>query len=346
MQEHKKIAFITTIVLLVIFVPFTVLSIVFRVKYINNNPNHEFHYHDKLWFYDDGGNLIGTYDCNFENCGYAQETILDSTYGIKYLIPETTEPKAFISNRYAIISDTQSMTNEPIIYDVVNKTKAGPFVGYKMYFIGLESDYVITINNQNKYGVLQMTSDQMVPKIPNEYDFIALQGKKEQTNKRVSINYFITSKDGQWQLIDSENNEISARYADPIVEYDDSNIITKSKPKTENTEEETTSSEETISSEDEYSFDDLSSYEEAYRLYSYSGTQLVPGNFRRLSFITDNYIGAYTQDNLYYIMDARTHSPVSNSYQVEDIQKVTPTVVENSINLIIENATREVVEIH
>ena len=347
MQENKKAAFIITIVLLAIFFPFMIISIVFHVKYIKGNPNHEFHYRNKLWFYDESGSLVGTYDCNYENCGYAQETLLDSTYGINYYKSQQTTPNAFISNRYAIITDTASNTNEPIIYDVVNQQKAGPFGGYKMYFIGLESDYIIIIDSKGKYGVMQMTSDQMLQKIPSEYDYIALQNKKDKTNKRVSIDKFITEKDGKWQLIDATNNVLSASYIHPIVEFDDNNIITKSTPFVQNEENIDTNSDSQTNEfeEGDYSFD-YSSSEEVYRLYSYSGSQLLPGDYRLLEFITDNYIGVYTQESQYYIMDARTHSPVTVAYQVDDITKVTPQVTDTDISLIIDGATRETVEIH
>ena len=322
MKEHKKVAFIITIVLLAIFLPFTVLSIIFHKKYVDGNPNHDFHYNNKLWFYDESGNLVGTYDCNSESCGYAQETIRDPLYGINYFKAATTEPVAFINNRFAVISDSQNASTDIFVYDVVNGTKTDTFLGYKMYFVGIQDDYLITINNEGKYGVVKL-GDVIKPVIEYQYDFIALQNERANGSKKIKSDKFIAQMDGVWKLIDTSNNTVTSSFSSPIVSYDDRNIVVKS------TEAET---------------DEYYSGEEEYRLYSYDGAQLLPGG-NRLLRITDGYIEVVDENNLYYIISANTYERVSNSFYFDNISTLFIDVKDTTIDVYTDGKVAQTIDI-
>lgn len=324
MKEHKKVALIITIVLLVIFLPFSILGFIFHAKYIGNNPNHQFHYNNKLWFYDDSGKLIGTYDCNYENCDYAREMILDSTYGINFLNTTGMKTTPLLDNRYAIIADSQAlMANEVILYDIVNGKK-NTFRGYKIYAIGISNNYVIAINNDNKYGVVQLTESGFIPKIPFEYDFIALQNKRDSKNKRVDGSKFIVASDGMWKLMSASGEELSPSFPNPINSFNDDLIITKSMSQ---------------------SSDEFSISESVYNLYTYDGTQPLPGDYNLLRFI-DNYIEVVDTDNKYYIVDRRTFQEVSQKYDAYDIEQIATKVENNQLTIIISGGTYETIDIN
>ena len=101
MNKYKKGALIISIILLVITLPLTVMGIIYNKEIKNvDNPSKLFHYDNKLYFYNEVGDLIGNYECNFKNCSYAKQTIDDEEYNINYYKSDISDTK-LINNRYA-----------------------------------------------------------------------------------------------------------------------------------------------------------------------------------------------------------------------------------------------------
>ena len=113
---YDKKTLVVIIVLLVIFVP---LAVIGTYRHINNqddnvviddNPNHEFIYNNKVYFYYNN-ELINTYPCN--NCSNVVTTINDTEYHTNYYKYGTEEIEPIISSVQAIFTEGDKI----IIYD-------------------------------------------------------------------------------------------------------------------------------------------------------------------------------------------------------------------------------------
>ena len=122
----RKGTLITIIVLLVIFLLLTVAGFYFHFAgtpddVTNDNPNHEFHYNNQLWFYDEDNNLIGTYECTTSNCDYATSYINDGEYSIDSYVPSEGEDgllmDSVINNQFVFLTDFESADYEAFLYD-------------------------------------------------------------------------------------------------------------------------------------------------------------------------------------------------------------------------------------
>ena len=313
MEKHKKIAFIISIVLFVLFLPFTVLGIVYHIKNgDSSNPEHIFHYNDKLYFYDNTNSLIGTYDCNYENCGYGEEIIEDETYGINYFKMAGIETKALINNRFAIISDYFTENDGVIIYDIVNQTKSDVYAGYKIYTAGIADNYVIVKTKDNMYGVVQL-NDEIKTVIEPTYEFIGLQNARNAEQNKIASDLFIVKKDNTWSLIDAELNKKTADIASPIVAFNDNLIVVQTQSNT-------------------------------YSLKSYEGTTKLSNEYKRIKLL-GNYIEITDQSNNYSILNKDNFTRVSQLYQVTDESVITTRLTESSIEVVIDDEVKESIAI-
>ena len=62
--------------------------------------------------------------------------------------------------------------------------------------------------------------------LPFEYDFIGLANHFNEDGE-LKTDRFITYRDNKWQIVDNENNTISASFNDIITDYTDEYIISK-----------------------------------------------------------------------------------------------------------------------
>ena len=309
-NKYKKGAFIITLILFVISLPFTVMGIIYhRQQTGSDNVEKKFHYNNKLYFYDTSKNLIGTYACKYSNCGYADEVIADNEYGINYFKLTLLSDK-IIDKRYAILSDYKDTQEEIIIYDIKNSKELGRYKEYKIYNVGIENNYIIVKDNKDLYGVIQITNNSIKEVIPFEYEFIGLPNKIEKS--KISSENFIVLQNNLWSLI-NETSKLTVEYNNPIVDYDDSTVITKSASN--------------------------------YSLLSYNGNSKLSGEYKRLNYV-GNCLEVMDFMNNYYLLNKSTLTKVSNNYTVND-NSVIGTKADNNgnIQIIIDNETKETVEI-
>ena len=122
----QKGALFLIIFLLVIFVPLACYGLFLKLTGPGetsglDNVNHEFYFDNKLWFYQDDGTLLGTYECKTSHCGYAVNTINDDEYGVNSATVAEDEPIKIINNRFAVLTDTSDTSiTEAFIYDIVS----------------------------------------------------------------------------------------------------------------------------------------------------------------------------------------------------------------------------------
>ena len=128
MQKENKSILVIIIVLLIIFLPLSLLGIYLNFANVltdktdtdlSNNSNissNEKYKDGTLYFYDSDNNLLGTYNCVSTKCSYGKSIIDDTDYSIDYL---NTKSQDFniVNNRFIFINDE----NKYKLYDIANK---------------------------------------------------------------------------------------------------------------------------------------------------------------------------------------------------------------------------------
>ena len=80
-MKANKYSLVIIILLLVITLPLTVMGYIYKQNHkVDENKNHEMYYKGKIWFYNNSGELLGTYECKTEVCELAKSTIDDEEY--------------------------------------------------------------------------------------------------------------------------------------------------------------------------------------------------------------------------------------------------------------------------
>lgn len=287
----QKGTLITIIILLIILIPLTVAGFYFHFAgtpedSTTDNPNHEFHYNNALWFYDDNGNLLSTYECETDNCNYADSYTNDQEYAIDFYQSdeESTDHTMdyIINNQYVFLTDFASANHEAFLYDVKNGTsyKSVTYSSVKNYDVGIAGNLFIVENSDHKYGVLQIgLTAQLV--IPFEYDFIGLINETDEDG-RVLGDYFVAMQGGSWYILGSGDAVLTEGIPDEIVTYNGTYIITKD-------------------------------VQENYHLINYQNEPVLEESFIDLSF-TDRYLNCVTSSRQFYVFDLESNTTISNTY--------------------------------
>lgn len=207
-MKGDKGSLIIIIVLLVIFIPLTIIGFL-NNKEVEENPSHLLYYEDKIWFYKED-RLLGTYSCKVPSCTLASTNSEDDNlYGVNiYTSDDVNQVKV---NNFALIRDE----NKIILYNVKTNTVIAKYNSLKNYNNML--DYcAILENDSNKWGVLSYKED-ISSVIPFEYDYIGVTNKVEDTY--LNTNYYVVKKDNNWFIVDNTNNEISDYFNEVIMDY-------------------------------------------------------------------------------------------------------------------------------
>lgn len=312
MNKYKKGALIISIILLIITLPLTVIGIIYNKEIKNvDNPSKLFHYNNKLYFYSELGDLIGTYECNFKNCSYAKQTIDDEEYGINYYKSDIDDTK-LINNRYAFISDFKEDTGLINLYDLKDNKSVAMYKSIKNYGVDINNNYYIVAGVTGKYGVIEITNNEVKTRLPFTYDFIGLQDDLDLETNKISSDTFIVKKDNTWYLTDINESIFTEKMINPIVAFDTKTFITKN---------------------DNYNF------------YNYNGTFRLNNSYKYLNYIS-KYIEVEDINNNYYIIDSNTLNVVSNLYSVTDDSVIETTVNDdNKLEIKIDNEVKQTIDI-
>lgn len=312
MNKYKKGALVISIILLVITLPLTVMGIIYN-KGIKNvdNPSKLFHYNNKLYFYNEIGDLIGNYECNFKNCSYVKQTIDDEDYSINYYKSDISDTK-LISNRYAFIADYKDNVGLINLYDIKDNKSVAMYKSVKNYGIGINNNYYIVAGVTGKYGVIEISNSEVKTILPFTYDFIGLQNDIDLETNKISSDTFIVKKDNTWFLTDVNEAIFTEKMLNPIVAFDTKTFITKN---------------------------------DNYNLYNYNGTFRLNGSYKYLNYIS-KYIEVKDINNNYYILDGNTLSIVSNTFTTNDESVIETTVNgDNKLEIKIDNEIKQTIDI-
>ena len=217
MKDKKTL--ITIIVLLVIFLPIGVFGTIksfsaTKPDVKDDNPNKEFKYNNKLYFYYND-KLLSTYECS--SCTLASSSIDDINYHTNYYKSENNELASVINEYYGLFKENDNI----ILYNLVNSKKIDAYKSIKNYNIDATSKFAIT-EKSNGMGVIFF--DLSSSPIPNEYEYISLPAHI--IDNKLDTSKFIVKKDNMWSVI-SANKEVDvAPVLDEIVDFNDSYYIT------------------------------------------------------------------------------------------------------------------------
>ncbi len=228
-MKNKKITFWTIIVLLIIFVPTAIYGTVkhFQGTHVEEeNPNHDFKYNGKLYFYNQD-TLVGTYTCNYvNNCNLAK-TSTKSESSLAEPVSEENQELPVIKNRYAFLTDTNQKEEGLIsLYDIELQRVIGTYKQVKNYGIGIVGDYYILQNDDDLWGVISFKNGVNVH-IPFQYDYIGLANHIDENENKISSGVFAVYRENSWQLIGADGATYTETLAEDLFSYNNEYIVIK-----------------------------------------------------------------------------------------------------------------------
>lgn len=317
MQKENKSILVIIIVLLIIFLPLSLLGI--YLNFVNvltdktdtdlsNNSNissNEKYKDGTLYFYDSDNNLLGTYTCIDTKCSYGKSKIDDSQYAINYL---NTKSQDFniVNNQFIFINES----NKYKLYDITNKKVIAEYDQVKNYNNMMQEDLYIVMNN-NKWGVIKI-GETIETIIDFQYDFIGLIDNIDSSSNLLNSDNYVVKKDGIWYIIDKENDLISNPLSNEISSYNDVLIGVKS--------------------------------DNTYYLYDYYGQRKLDINgFNYISF-TNKYINIVDKNNNLYVYDYINDKKISDDIKLDNNNYSTAfsstfNQETNSIDLVVKDKT-------
>ncbi len=229
----QKISFFIILFLLLLFLPLTGYSMYLKMTYVKPdttlvNENKEMFYAGKLWFYDDLGKLLGTYDCQNEYCAYGSSFSEDDQYAIDFYKTTNETYLPIINNRFVFIKDEKNKNSHELSFldlQQPSSYKGLKYTSVKNYQVGLEDNLYIIQNKEKKYGVLQINTMPMSVIAPT-YDFIGVVNQLND-NKHLIADYFVALKDQEWMIIDKNDAKLTDGITDEIVNFNGSYVITQ-----------------------------------------------------------------------------------------------------------------------
>lgn len=288
-MQNKKLTLNVIIILLIVFVPLAIISTILHIQFgepIIDNPNHEFQYNGKLYFYNNN-ELLGIYTCQSNDyCDYGISKV-NSSYGLLEHQEEQTTKLTLIDNRYAFLIDTTitSLSNpEIILFDLETNKELGRYAEVKNYGIGINNNNYIVKNTEGLWGVLEFY-DGVNLKIPFMYDYIGLADQIDSTTNLISSDAFAVLKDNVWYLIDINNTKLTDSYRSNIVTYNNEYVVTSSGS--------------------------------AMQLLTYDSRNRLFGSYKYINFCS-KYIAIVDNTNIFYLYDLNANQEVGNRHHVQN----------------------------
>lgn len=220
-MDNKKISLIIVIILLGLFTPGAVIGTIRHVQ--NNksnpatkddNPNHDFYYQGKLYFYVDN-NLVTTYECN--NCSVANPTIDDNNYHTRYYKDGTTILKPILNNMFAIFSENDTIN----LYSLVTKNVVTNYETIKTYNVD-EVNQLILIKKAGLWGVLNIND--ISKNVDTKYDYLA--APAHFIGDKLDMSQLIAKNGEEWSIITSDGTTIHKSVDGEIVDFNANYYIT------------------------------------------------------------------------------------------------------------------------
>ncbi len=308
--KAQKAAMIVIVLLLLLCLSFGGYGLFLHLTYdedadVAENVNKEKYFDGKLWFYNEQGALLGTYPCETDTCDIGKASTDDEAYALESYRPTENDYLPIINDRYVFIHDGEG--ESLFLYDIVNDMayKTNRYRSVKNYGVGIAGDHFIVSNDSNQYGILNLTTNPYLL-ISINYSFIGLPNDLDENGEVIS-DYFVTLRDGYWNIIDKNQAVLTQGITDEIVDFNGESII-------------------------------VLNSEGYYRLIDYNGRERLSETFNELSFI-GRYLNCTTLANEFYLYDITTNQEVSERYTISPTDEVLTSVDPNNNIVISINGT-------
>ncbi len=310
-EEPRKGVFITIVVLLVIFLPLSVVSFVLYIQYgdtidkkSEENPNHEFFYNNQLYFYNKEDTLLGKYVCKNSSsaCGLASSVLDDHLYSLDYY--KSTELEMdIINDRYVFLIDDTNLTDaKPFLYDILNERIMTTYSSVKNYGIGIEDDLFVVADANLKYAVLSLAEEPKIV-VPFDYDFLGIANLVNQDKNKIMKDLFVGYKEGKWYLVDPSGAVLTVPINDEIVSYNGQSIITK--------------------------------HIDGFSLVNYRNINILPNEvYQKLSF-TGKYLNILEESNEFYVFDLSSNASLMDPIVVKETDQITTRISDDKLEVIL-----------
>lgn len=305
----NKNVLITIIVLLCIFVPLTIIGLlnIKNISPLEENPNHDTYYKGYMWFYDSEDNFLSKYECTTELCEYTSSLIDDDTYGINYYKDGLINKTSLINDKYALITDGVLVH----LYSANSGLILQEYKAVKTYKTNIENNVYIIQNTDDVWGVISI-SDTINSILPFEYSFIGIKNELNDNNV-LSAKKFIVLKDQKWYIVDNNNSAITGYIDDPIIDYTNDYVFSKSDNK--------------------------------IRIYSYDNYEYLSKYNIRNYILEDKYIGIVT-DSFLLIYENLGNKYIESVVLTEKNSTIDLEKVDNKLNIIFDGKIKESIELN
>ena len=185
--------------------------------------NGNYQYQDgTLIFLNDQKTQIGTYECEEKDENLCYVAYLDNDLDDVNTTKNTYEDDSTVKfrsqifhNRYVFLKDGSDTLK---LYDILENKTTNEYKSLK-YYETLGSDYVILKNNDNKYGLVEITSNEIKTIIDFTYDNLTSLSKKD--------NILIAKKNNKSYLINLNNKVLTKSTSKDIYDYNDKYLVLK-----------------------------------------------------------------------------------------------------------------------
>lgn len=305
MKDKKTL--ITIIVLLIIFLPLTVIGTINHFKGAgkttveDENVNKDFIFNNKVYFYQDGV-LSSTYEC--DNCGVSEPILDDANYHTNSYQSGTKEFNPILGDGWALFKKG----DKEALYNLIGKNVVFEYQAVKSYKVDTESNILIS-RSGNKWGVSFL--DMSATGIKNNYDYIALPAHF--TNDVLETSKFIGQINNKWYILDSNStNAVIGLVENEIVDFNDNYYIT---------------------------YNDGS-----YKVMDYNNVEHLVGNSFKNIYAVGKYIFAVTTSNILFIYE-NCDMPILKNTQLPEYKEIYFSKNDNGIAIMIDKKLHENIEL-
>lgn len=259
---YDKLTSKIIIVLLVIFIPLSIIGLLNRKEDIPNavdeNPNKETFYNNKVYFYN-ANELLGTYSCI--DCKKTETIIDDTNYHTNYYKYGTEELKTVQNSILAIFTEGDKIE----FYNIVSQKKTMEFDAIKTYNISNNNNLYFG-KIANLWQIIEITEEGVKSVVVDSFDYVAIPNHIE--NNILNSDKLIVRKNNNWEILDIINNKSVITSVNEIVDFNNYYYIV---------------------------------YNNGYQILTYNNTEILPNLTKKNVATVGDYLFIVSNGNILFI---------------------------------------------
>lgn len=220
-MEDKK-TLITIIILLAIFLPASIvgtsrhLNATAEEGLIDDNPNQDLIYNNKVYFYLDG-ELLSIYECS--TCSKTVTTIDDDAYHTNYYADGDYEIPTVLNSSVALITED----GVDYIYSIASSITLNGYDALKDYRIE-HTEQILIASDEGYWGVLTLTDSSIQVAINYMYEYISVPAHL--VNGKLDTEKIIVKLGETWRVINYTGSGSYVETTMEIVDFNDNYYVT------------------------------------------------------------------------------------------------------------------------